>query len=126
MRDQNKFWLDNQEELSKRGLIFHDGISACVAQYSKNASFRRVYQEFSAISKIAIWDIIDKTKSPKPFGVEVSIKVILTRAWNGFLNFIPFTSNMKSYSRDFENILIQNQFSKDEATQMAIQITEHR
>ena len=124
--DQNRFWLDNKEELSGRGLIFHDGISACVAQYSKNASFKLVYQEFSAISKIAIWDLIDRTKSPKPIGVEVSIKVILTRAWNGFLKFIPFASNMKSYSRAIENILIQNQFSKDEATQMAIQIAEHR
>jgi tRNA U34 5-carboxymethylaminomethyl modifying GTPase MnmE/TrmE len=125
-KDQNRYWLDNHEELSRRGLVFDDGISACVAQYSKNVLFRHVYQEFSSISKIAIWDIIDKTKSPKPIGVEVSIKVILTRAWNSFLKFIPFSSNFKSYNRAIEDILIQNQFSRAEATTMAIQIAERR
>jgi len=124
--NQNQYWLDNKKELSDRGLKFTDGISACVAQHSDNVLFKRLYQEYSPISKIAIWDIIDNTKSPTPIRVEVSIKTILTRAWNNFINFIPFSSNLKSYSRDVEHILIQNQFPKAEAKEMAIKIAERR
>ena len=112
--DVNSWWEKNKNYFTKRGMNFIGGVSACLAQTSNNRLLASQFIEYSKISKVLIWNEINRCISVNPIAVRVGTKTLLIKVWNSFLDItgknLPFIGkwllSKKIVNEDFKKHLM--------------------